>query len=61
MPERQGPSDAQLKRLFALLGKSAWGEDDLKKVISELGLQSSRDLSQKQYQQICDAIVKDTP
>jgi hypothetical protein len=60
-PPKQGPSEPQLKRLFALLGKSAWGEEDLKKVITNLGLQSSRELSQKQYKEICDAIVKDTP
>jgi hypothetical protein len=59
---RQGPSDAQLKRLYALTAESTWSADDVKAVMKQkYKVESSKDLSQAQYQEICDALIKETP
>ena len=58
-PERQGPSNDQLKRLFALLGGSTCTPDDLKEMMQEqFNTSSTRELTQEQYNEVCGALAK---
>lgn len=43
------PSEAQLKRLFAISKKSNWSEADIKSYITQLGLESTKELTFMQY------------
>lgn len=55
--QKKGPSDAQLRRLFTLVGASTWTPDELRAVMKEkFNTESSRDLNQDQYNQLCNAL-----
>lgn len=55
--EKTGPSNPQLKRLFALVGESKWTPDQMKEIMKDkFNIESSRDLTQEQYNQICTAL-----
>lgn len=66
-PTSTGPSDAQIKRLYAICKKSNWSQDDLKSYMSiRMQLTSVSQLSPTLYNELCtyidqnhqDAIVK---
>lgn len=60
-PPRNGPSEAQLRRLYALTHKSPWTEDDVKEIMKKrFNVLSSLDLNREQYNQLCDALIKET-
>ena len=52
-----GPSEPQLKRMFALLNQSSWDQVKLKAVLQEqYGLDSTRKLNRQQYDEVCNAL-----
>jgi hypothetical protein len=60
-PPRRGPTEPQLKRLYAITAKSPLTEDDVKSIMAkQFGIQSSTDLSQEQYQQLCNFLLSET-
>ncbi len=52
------PSEAQLKRLFAISKKSNWSEADIKSYIAQLGITTTKDLSFIQYEDLCSKMQK---
>lgn len=55
--EDRKPSEAQLKRLFAISGKSNTSNEQVKAYIfNQWGRTSSKDLSLSEYDQLCDLI-----
>lgn len=52
------PSEAQLTRLFAIAKKSNWSTVDVKDYISQLGIESTKDLNYSQYESLCDKMQK---
>lgn len=54
---RRGPTEKQLKRLFAIAREAGVSNDDVKQYMqSVLGVESSKDLTREQYDQLCEAI-----
>lgn len=48
-----GPSEAQLRRLFAISRTNGWTDADCKEYLEKLGLTSSRQLNYLQYDAMC--------
>lgn len=64
-PVRSGPSDAQIKRLYAIVHQAEqqtrWREEEVKGFMKEaLGLESTKDLSLRQYDWLCNLVEKGT-
>lgn len=60
-PPSSGPSEAQLKRLYAITAKSSWSPEDVKAIMKKkYNVNSSTELTKDQYQEICDALIKET-
>ena len=60
-PPHQGPTEPQLKRLYAITAKSPLTEDDVKSIMAkQFGIQSSTELSREQYQKLCDFLLSET-
>jgi hypothetical protein len=61
----QGPklvSEAQIKRLFAILNETDWTKEDLKQVIeTEFNKSSTKDLTMAEYDQIINLIQAQGP
>ena len=56
------PSQAQIKRLFALKHKAGWHEQELKQYISaEYGVNSTAGLSREQYDKLCNLLDQAVP
>jgi len=56
-PSRSGPTEKQLKRLFAIAREAGVSNDDVKAYMEgTLGVASTKDLSREQYDQLCEAI-----
>jgi hypothetical protein len=52
---KSGPSDAQLKRLFAIGKSNDWKNEEIKELLlSKFGLKSSSELNKNQYNDLCD-------
>lgn len=52
-------SEAQIKRLYAIIKSAGKTEEDFKKYIKEkLNIESAYDLTRKQYDEICDGFSK---
>ena len=66
-PQQQGvrqlhnerkPSEAQLKRLFAICGNAKLTHEQTKAIVySRYGIESSKDLSLSQYNELCNGII----
>lgn len=57
-----GLTEAQLKRLFAITGKSTWQPSDVKDYIAEeFKKESSKDLTPKEYNLLCNKIMNENP
>lgn len=52
------PSDAQLKRLFAIAHKNNWKDEDLKEYLKAMGIDSTKQLNWFQYENLVDNIQK---
>jgi hypothetical protein len=50
------PSQAQLKRLFAIAHKHGWSGADVKAYLAQMGLESTKDLNYMQYDSLCEKI-----
>lgn len=50
------PSDAQIKRLFAIAHKNHWRDEDLKEYLGKMGIESTKDLNWFQYENLCKKI-----
>lgn len=48
-----GPTEAQLKRLYAISKRFGWTTEDVKTYLGSMGLESSKELNQLQYQKLC--------
>lgn len=52
-----GPTEAQIKRLFAIAHEHKWSNGELKDFIGEMyGIDSTKVLSKKQYDELCEII-----
>ncbi len=59
-PSGSGPTEPQLKRLFAICKKHEWSHEQLKEYIKQaFAIDSTKDLTRDQYNNICDKIVPD--
>jgi hypothetical protein len=58
-----GPSEAQLKRLHTIASVNGWSNDEVKNIMREKfnGLDSSKNLSRKQYDDLCEFLGKNKP
>jgi hypothetical protein len=56
----RGPSDKQIKRMFAIAKQSNVSNDDIRNYITNLGLSSTKDMSLSQYDQLCSAMEAGT-
>lgn len=52
------PSEAQLKRLFAIAHKNNWKDEDLRDYLEKMGMKSTKELSYMQYESLCKNIEK---
>jgi len=53
------PSEAQIKRLYAIGGAHGWTHAGIKGLIAaNYGLQTSKDLTIEQYNAVCDFLEK---
>jgi hypothetical protein len=60
-PPPRGPTEPQLKRLYAITAKSPLTEDDVKAImVKQFGIHSSTELSQEQYQKLCNFLLSET-
>lgn len=56
------PSEAQLKRLFAISKSSYWSQDEVKEYIQKnFGIESTQELTLPQYDQICAFMPTSAP
>lgn len=53
-----GPTESQLKRLYAISKASNWSPTDVKEYLHDLGVENSKELNQLQYQKLCDTMQK---
>lgn len=53
-----GPTEAQIKRLWAISKASGWTKDDVRHSLDELGLDSTAKLNKLQYEKLCDNMQK---
>ena len=61
-PTFSGPTDAQLKRLYAIANGNGWTATDSKIFIGmKFNVGSAKELTSAQYQQACDYIQKNKP
>lgn len=60
--ENKGPSEAQLRRLFAIAKSSLWTHDQLKDYLKNFfGITSSTELTREQYDHICGLMPTTRP
>lgn len=59
---KRGPSEAQIKRLYALKNKAGWHDQEIKQYLqAEFNVSSTSALSRDQYNKICDLLDAKTP
>lgn len=57
-PSAKGISEAQGKRLFAIMKSHSWEAEQLKTYLkSKYGLEHSLDLNRQQYEELCDQVL----
>ena len=57
----KGPSEAQLKRLYAIANNNGWTPETAKQLIAmKYNVPSAKDLDRNQYQEVCEYMEKNT-
>lgn len=52
---KTGINEAQIKRMWTIRSKSRWSEDDLRSFVkAKLNIDSTKDMTQREYNEICD-------
>lgn len=51
-------SEAQRRKLFVVCRENGWTETDLKTYINSIGVESTKDLQVKKYDEVCEYVTK---
>jgi len=57
-----GPSEAQIGRLYTIAAKSGWSKPDVDVMMAtRYGIQSTKELTRQQYNEVCDVVLPQGP